>query len=202
MCYWNSFAEPSIKGSIKGDWVAFATVKGRYVGQSDQLKVHYDKDTLKVDSQFVYVKVWSEGSGVDYIMFSKQYGIWVYQAESNRKALSHRYNRITGRYQESSSKLFNGYIPFKPWQTKLLWGLVTICLMPQYGCVRRLENRMDRWAFFSVDHIWFFVIIFGAIALLATVLQGLSEKTCPDCLNKKVPKQAEVCQKCGYRFSD
>jgi hypothetical protein len=93
-------------------------------------------------------------------------------------------------------------IPFKSWQTKLLSALMVICLILQYGCARRIENRMDSWAFFFVNHIWFFVIIFGAIALVATVLQGLSEKTCPDCMNRKVPKQAKVCHKCGYRFSD
>ena len=106
--YRNSFATPSVKGGIKGDWVSFATVKGRYVGQSDQLKVYYDKSTLKVSSQFAYVKVWSEGSGVDYIMFSKQYGIWVYQAESNR-VRTYRYrggsqSALRG-YQESSSNI-------------------------------------------------------------------------------------------------
>lgn len=93
-------------------------------------------------------------------------------------------------------------ISFKAWQVKFLWALVTICSVSQYGCVKRLENRMNKWAFFVMDHIWLFVIIFGAIALVATILQGLSEKTCPDCMNKKVPKQAKVCQKCGYRFSD
>jgi hypothetical protein len=46
------------------------------------------------------------------------------------------------------------------------------------------------------------VIIFGVIALAATILKGLFEKTCPDCLNKSVPKQAKVCSKCGYRFDD
>jgi hypothetical protein len=97
--------------------------------------------------------------------------------------------------------LYDGVLS-KLLQTKLLSALVAICLVSQYGCVRRLENRMDRWAFLFVDHIWLFVIIFGAIALVATVLQGLSEKTCPDCMNKKVPKQAKVCQKCGYRFGD
>jgi hypothetical protein len=86
--------------------------------------------------------------------------------------------------------------------TKLCWALVAICLTFQYGCVRRIENRVDRWAFFFVDHAWLFVIIFGVIALVATVLQGLRERTCPDCLNKKVPKQAKICQKCGYRFGD
>jgi hypothetical protein len=99
-------------------------------------------------------------------------------------------------------KLLNERIQLKLWQTKLVWALMAICLMLQYGCVRSLENRMDRWAFFFVDHSWLFIIIFGAITLVAAVLQGLSEKTCPDCLNKKVPKQAKVCQKCGYRFSD
>lgn len=89
-----------------GEWVPFGTVEGRYVGQSDQLKVYYDYGTLKVDSHFVFVKVWVEGSGMDYITFSKQFGVWVYQSESNRQALSYKYNRITGRYQESSS-----YIP-------------------------------------------------------------------------------------------
>lgn len=92
-------------------------------------------------------------------------------------------------------------IPFKPWQAKFLWALVTICLVSQYGCVRRLENRMDRWAFFVMDHIWIFVIVFGIIAVTATVLKGLSKKTCPDCMDRSVPKQAKVCQKCGYRFS-
>jgi hypothetical protein len=61
---------------------------------------------------------------------------------------------------------------------------------------------MDKWALYVMDHIWTFVIIFGVIALAATILKGLFEKTCPDCLNKSVPKQAKVCSKCGYRFDD
>ena len=56
----------------------------------------------------MHVKIWSEGSGVDYIMFSKQYGIWVYQAESNR-VRTYRYrggsqSALRG-YQESSSNI-------------------------------------------------------------------------------------------------
>jgi len=61
---------------------------------------------------------------------------------------------------------------------------------------------MDRWAFFFANHAGVLLIIFAIIAVAATVLKGLSEKKCPDYLNKKVPKLAKVCQKCGYRFSD
>jgi len=59
---------------------------------------------------------------------------------------------------------------------------------------------MDKWALYVMDHIWTFVIIFGVIFVVASVLKALSEKTCPDCSNKSVPKRAKVCQKCGYRF--
>jgi hypothetical protein len=99
-------------------------------------------------------------------------------------------------------KFFFEGISFKAWQAKFLWALVTICSVSKYGCVKRLENRMDKWAFFVMDHIWLFVIIFAIIAVAATILKDLSEKTCPDCMNKSVPKHAKVCQKCGYWFSD
>ena len=105
----NSFAKPT----LKGDWIPFATVEGQYVGQPEQLKVYYDKTWANsvIKSNFVYVRVWIDDpqsfmrGHIDYITFSKQYGVWMYQAESNRQALSYKYNRTTGRYQTSSSNI-------------------------------------------------------------------------------------------------
>jgi hypothetical protein len=87
--YMDSFAKPY----HKGNWVSFATVEGRNVGQPDQLKVYYNKDTVRVSNygQSVYVEIWIDDPTVplihgrsDYIFFTKLYGTWVYQAESNR----------------------------------------------------------------------------------------------------------------------
>jgi hypothetical protein len=64
------------------------------------------------------------------------------------------------------------------------------------------EKSMDKLLWFVLNHIWLIVIICGGLALVGGIARALSEKTCPDCLNKAVPKQAKVCQKCGYRFRD
>jgi hypothetical protein len=82
--YRSSFADPpSYKGTE--DWVAFATVEGRYVGQPKELKVYYDKSTLNVgrsfpDSQMVMVLVWSDSGPVHmaYIALAKENGVWFY----------------------------------------------------------------------------------------------------------------------------
>jgi len=97
--------------------------------------------------------------------------------------------------------MFKG-ISFKERWGKYLWASMTICSLFQYGCVRRIEKTVDRWAFFFVNHAGLFLIIFAIIVVIFTILEASSQKTCPDCFNKKVPKQAKVCQTCGYRFSD
>ena len=61
---------------------------------------------------------------------------------------------------------------------------------------------MDKMILYATDHYLTIIIIIGAIAVVASVLKVLFSKTCPDCLNRSVPKQAKVCQKCGYRFDD
>jgi len=61
---------------------------------------------------------------------------------------------------------------------------------------------MDKLIFYATDHYLTIIIKVGAIAVAALVLKVLFSKTCPDCLNRSVPKPAKVCQKCGYRFDD
>lgn len=56
---------------------------------------------------------------------------------------------------------------------------------------------MDRWAFFFANHAGVPLIIFAIIAVAATVLKGLSEKTCPDCLNKKVRNRQKYAKNVG-----
>jgi hypothetical protein len=65
-----------------------------------------------------------------------------------------------------------------------------------------IEKSMEKLLWFVLNHIWLIVIIFGGLALVGSIVRTLSVKTCPDCLNKSVPKNARVCQKCGYRFRD
>jgi hypothetical protein len=96
---------------LKGDWIPFATVEGKYVGQPEELKVYYDADSLMVKPTFASCRIWVDDpqsffkGHVDYVMFTKQYGVWMYQAESNRQALSYKYNRLTNKYDVASSNI-------------------------------------------------------------------------------------------------
>jgi hypothetical protein len=96
---------------LKGDWIPFATVEGKYVGQPEELKVYYDANSLMVKPTFASCRIWVDdpqsffGGHVDYVMFTKQYGVWMYQAESNRQALSYKYDRFTKKYEVASSNI-------------------------------------------------------------------------------------------------
>jgi ssDNA-binding Zn-finger/Zn-ribbon topoisomerase 1 len=68
------------------------------------------------------------------------------------------------------------------------------------GCTFDTELRISRWVF--LDHFWLSLTLFLIILFIITlVIKRLFAKTCPDCLNIWVPKQAKVCQKCGHRFT-
>lgn len=69
-----------------GSWVEFATIHGQNVGEPDYIKVYYDKDSLQVNPNHVFVKLWYEGElGFHWVRLENlPYRGWVYLDESNR----------------------------------------------------------------------------------------------------------------------